>query len=392
MEDLHAGGSPEVAKRVFEAHGSNADRAMEVLLFEGTPQAVLEAKYGPQNEPVDPPTPPLVPSSVPRVRLRRLQEAPNADRFFKRSGLEGTMLHSEQHVHMHLASSHAVLDWENCEINPGFGDTCIGAACIDSDAYESAVLGMQEACGEDQPPPTPARVLVTAAQRMGRGELPPSILPLVRLVYLYTIETPPIYRMVNELLADATMWKEMDDGVHRTRYCGYSPGVHSTPETYFRAVKNFALGLIQALYALEALGILKGQVNGKSPVTLFRGLPPGLTGQFGGRLGEARWTTFCSTTSNIEVAKQFGEPTQVDMEKFSGIPGSTFFNIAWVSEFPEEGEWLMVPGVTARSWGDNHLIHVVRRQRGEDTAKDIMPIETWPVLPPQKKKGTCVVS
>jgi hypothetical protein len=51
------GGSPEVAGRVFEAHGSNADMAMDVLLFQGTPQAVLEATYGAPEEPPAQPEP-----------------------------------------------------------------------------------------------------------------------------------------------------------------------------------------------------------------------------------------------------------------------------------------------------------------------------------------------
>ena len=82
-----------------------------------------------------------------------------------------------------------------------------------------------------------------------------------------------------------------------------------------------------------------------------------------------RWTTFCSTTSVEDVASQFGDSVLVAFrshvevsftlkhgvwsDKHGVWSGNyrkshsppVFFDIGWISEYPEEGEWLMLPAV-----------------------------------------------
>lgn len=130
---------------------------------------------------------------------------------------------------------------------------------------------------------------------------------LLRLVYLYTMEDPPVYRMVNEFLADRRMWQ-----TNHGCYHGHSDEI--LPQKEYQALGDYAVALIQALFALNELGFVVGRadsgVSSHSEVTLFRGIPPDVDNPYhaeGSAYLRKRWTTFCSTTSIKDVASQFGE-------------------------------------------------------------------------------------
>lgn len=248
--------------------------------------------------------------------------------------------------------------------------------------------------GFPKPPPTPTHVMKRALQKVKRllemssstksiswadptslahlGGGWTSLEPLIRVVYLYTLEDPPVYKMVNDFLATKSMW-DVDPNDSDGHYSGYSSGITLDKEGY-EALGGYAIALIQALFALYELALVDGVTecggSGEFKITLFRGLPEAAPNPFhapGDAYRYNRWTTFGSTTTDPDVASQFGETVYVafrsSSEHFTREPRPIFFDIGWMSEYPEESEWLMLPGVSP-----NVQAHRARFEYGNITA------------------------
>ena len=285
-----------------------------------------------------------------------------------------------------------------------------------SQVYVNALARMERYIvekGFPSPPPTPVDVMRRALQKVKRlsnmssnsstksidiairanqtslahlGGGWTSLKPLIRLVYLYTLEDPPVYRMVNEFLANKTMW-HVDPNDSDGRYHGYSSGLNLDEEAY-KALGGYAIALIQALFALHELalvngvtdtGVVRADALWDFKETLCRGLPKEGANPFrtqGRSYKYNRWTTFCSTTTDPNVASQFGEAV-FSFNRFASHQYPIFFDIGWMSEYPEESEWLMLPGVSP-----GVQAHRARLEYGNITA--------WFIRAQWKHSGYCL--
>ena len=124
---------------------------------------------------------------------------------------------------------------------------------------------------------------------------------------------------------------------------------------------HFAVCLIDSLMILSKLGIIKGYGN-ITGQTLYRGLnieTKLLEKQLWQR---SRWTSFTSVSKNVSVAKQFGTPYMLKHDRtLRPETFETLFDISKLSEFPNEDEYVMLPGIHISSWGDNNFLWVGRK-------------------------------
>ena len=179
------------------------------------------------------------------------------------------------------------------------------------------------------------------------------------------------------MLANKNMWEE-----NPPTYRGFHIGC-GVKEELFDLLLGYTNVLIISLFLLNEMGMLEAvSVSGTN---LYRGLPEGISLDQDTR---SRFTAFTSTTRDRSVAEAFGVLHEVTAggHCHPSIPG--FFDISYLSLFPEEAEVLMLPGLCGSRWFGNSVIHQRRclvakellRKMGREKTKPDLPLPELPAL------------
>ena len=321
--------------------------------------------------------------------LRRIAEArqrsadkATCDRFLRLEN-SAEVLYAERTVDMNLCESHAVLDWREGKklLMPEFHVESIPAVVTGIATHYHLAL-----------PLLPASVLEEARARWGVRAVNytdvsfESIQPCLEIIYIYTLENPPIYKELNTMLANKNMWEE-----NHPTYRGFHIGC-GVKEKLFDLLLGYANVLIISLFLLNEMGMLEAvSVSNVGPkavlkgTNLYRGLPEGISLDQDTR---SRFTAFTSTTRDRSVAEAFGVLHEVTAggHCHPSLPG--FFDISYLSLFPEEAEVLMLPGLCGSRWFGNSIIHQRRclvakellRKMGREKTKPDLPLPELPAL------------
>eukprot|EP01084_Bolivina_argentea_P309565 535492_1 len=205
----------------------------------------------------------------------------------------------------------------------------------------------------------------------------------VKFIYIYTIEEPSLYSVVNKVLSNKKFWNE----IYGSKYDIPDDISHTE-----NILLDYSLCLIDSLFLLTILNVIDGYSSGTSlRSNLYRGIDI-TQDEFDDQTWQrSRWTGFVSVTDNVIVAQKFGEP--YGLNKIGTHLFEKIFYIANLSAFPEESEYLILPGIHLSGYKGNKLIWYWRREAALKKAKQWIQSKdnTGVLVSKSNKKHDCVM-